>query len=425
MARASTTKPELPIGTIIRVEEKDGMLWAYDQFDEEVAEQVPVHVIKSCNDTNQCAILNKTPNGYQWRKVPYSVYEAARPNAGGSDESKAKATKVMTTTHSINVAKIDNVAEFQESPDSHAEMVEFLKTCYEYKPALLKMAELAWRFAIRAALRGENLMLLGDSGTGKTLLAQTLPKVLKRPYFFFNMGATQDARSTLIGNTHFKEGEGTYVAQSLFVTAIQTPGAIILLDELSRAHPDAQNILLPVLDKKQRYLRIDEKPDSPTIEVAKGVCFIATANVGNEYSATRTMDRAMLDRFTTLKIPHLSKDDEIELLSGMFPSLDADLIKAVAEIADDTRTQVTMDNPRISTIISTRMTTEMAALLHDGFTLSEVAQVCIMPFYSDAGGPDSEATYMKALLQKYTGDNTDNNPISGHVGQDPNNLFGS
>ena len=421
MSRASNAQPTLPVGTVIMVEEKNDLLYVYDQFGNEVAEEVPKHVVRSCYDTNMCAELRQTsPGNFQWRKVERSVYDAARPHAD-NPEAEQKANKVMSSAHTINVAKIDNAAELQESPDSHAEIVEFLKTCYDYKPSLLKIAEISWRFAVRAALRGENLLLLGDSGTGKTLLAQTLPKVLKRPYFYFNMGATQDARSTLIGNTHFKEGEGTYVAESLFVTAIQTPNAVILLDELSRAHPDAQNILMTVLDKKQRYLRIDEKPDTPTIEVAKGVCFIATANVGTEYSATRTMDRAMLDRFTTLKIPHLNKDDEVELLAGMFPSLDPELINQVAEIADDTRQQIRMDNPRVSTIISTRMTTEMAALLHDGFTLKEVADVCIFPFYSEAGGPDSELAYMKILVQRYTGDSSDNDPITGN---DPDSIFG-
>ena len=55
--------------------------------------------------------------------------------------------------------------------------------------------------------------------------------------------------------------------------AISTPNAVILLDELSRAHPDAWNILMINLDQGQRYLRLDEHENSPTINVAEGVCF--------------------------------------------------------------------------------------------------------------------------------------------------------
>ena len=87
----------------------------------------------------------------------------------------------------------------------------------------------------------------------------------------FNLGATQDPRSTLIGNTHFNKDSGTYFANSTFINAIQTENAVILLDELSRAHPEAWNILMTILDEKQRYLRIDESPDTPVIKVANGV----------------------------------------------------------------------------------------------------------------------------------------------------------
>jgi MoxR-like ATPase len=114
----------------------------------------------------------------------------------------------------------------------------------------------------------------GPSGCGKTLAAQSVAEVLDgRQFFYFNVGATQDPRSTLIGNTHYSKDKGTFVAEALFVKAIQTPNAIILLDELTRGHADAWNILMTVLDENQRYLRIDEMPNTPTIKVANGVTF--------------------------------------------------------------------------------------------------------------------------------------------------------
>ena len=131
-------------------------------------------------------------------------------------------------------------------------------------------------------MKGDNLMFLGPSGCGKTMSVYAVKQVLDRPFFYFNMGATQDPRGALIGNTHFKPEVGTYVAESEFVKAIQTDNAIVLLDEISRAHPDASNILMTVLDKAQRYLRLDEKPESPVIKVNPSVSFFLTANVGSE-----------------------------------------------------------------------------------------------------------------------------------------------
>ena len=118
------------------------------------------------------------------------------------------------------------------------------------------------------------------------------------------MGSTQDPRATLIGNVHFEKSKGTYFSESLFVKAIQTPNAVILLDELSRAHPDAWNILMTVLDQGQRYLRLDEQDGQATINVAEGVTFVATANIGNEYTSTRVMDKALMAvSYTHLTLP--------------------------------------------------------------------------------------------------------------------------
>ena len=154
--------------------------------------------------------------------------------------------------------------------------------------------------------------------------------------------------------------KGTFVAEALFVKAIQTPNAIVLLDELTRGHADAWNILMTVLDDNQRYLRIDEMPDTPTIKVATGVTFIATANIGAEYTATRVLDRAMLDRFASVvEMEPLGKDDEVTLLTMTYPDVDKTNLNAIAEIADHTRVQMKSEDPKVTTSISSRMTVEM------------------------------------------------------------------
>ena len=47
--------------------------------------------------------------------------------------------------------------------------------------------------------------MTGPAGCGKTMAAKSLVNALDRPDFYFNLGATQDPRSTLIGNTHFEK----------------------------------------------------------------------------------------------------------------------------------------------------------------------------------------------------------------------------
>ena len=272
------------------------------------------------------------------------------------------------------------------------------------RPDTLVMPDLKWKYLVRSAMRSKNIMMTGAAGCGKTMAAKKLVEALDRPNFYFNLGATQDPRGTLIGNTHFKKEEGTTFAESLFVKAIQTKDAIILLDEISRAHPEAWNILMTVLDQGQRYLRLDEHENAPTIKVAEGVTFIATANIGTEYTATRAMDRALVDRFIIVEMDTLSQEQETGLLMKLHPNVTKEQASNIAEIASITRKEIKSDAPRLTNAISTRLSVEMTGLLEDGFTLPEAAEVCIYPFFDEDGGVDSERTFMKQVVQKYCGE---------------------
>ena len=300
-------------------------------------------------------------------------------------------------------SSVENSSEV-EIPTDHAEILNFIHTSYGLKPKMLMMSELKWKYLVRSGVRGKNIMMTGPAGCGKTMAAKSLVNSLDRPDYYFNLGATQDPRSTLIGNTHFDSKKGTYFSESHFVKAIQTPNAVILLDELSRAHPDAWNILMTVLDYGQRYLRLDESTGSDTIKVAEGVTFVATANIGNEYTSTRVMDKALMDRFTIVEMDVLTEADETELLNIMFPSVDSTTLSNVAKIATLTRTESNSDTARINSGISTRTTVELCGLLYDGFTLQESAEVSIYPQYDNTGGVDSERTFVKQIVQKFCDD---------------------
>ena len=308
----------------------------------------------------------------------------------------------------LDSLKINKTPKGVKLPKQQVELMQFIETADKLKPKQLFLSELKWKFLVRSAMRGKNIMMTGAAGCGKTMAAKTLTNSLNRPHFYFNLGATQDPRASLIGNTHFNKADGTFFSEALFVKAIQTEDSVILLDELSRAHPEAHNILMTVLDEGQRYLRLDEADGSPTIKVAKGVTFVATANIGNEYTATRVMDRALLDRFIIVEMDVLDKEEETDLLSRLFPLVDNKDIESVAAIVSDTRKELQGEMPRLSTHISTRSSVEMASLIYDGFTLAEAAEVTIYPLFDNAGGIDSERTFIKQIVQKYIPqDNTD------------------
>ena len=323
--------------------------------------------------------------GFAWRRVTDKVLAA------------------LENSSSINTANTADSSSV-EVPSDHAEVLNFIHSSYSLKPKGLMMSELKWKYLIRSAVRGKNIMMTGPAGCGKTMAAKSVVNSLDRPDFYFNLGATQDPRGTLIGNTHFEKNKGTYFSESLFVQAIQTPNAVILLDELSRAHPDAWNILMTVLDYGQRYLRLDEQDNQATIKVAEGVTFVATANIGNEYTSTRVMDKALMDRFTIVEMDVLSEEDENSLLNYMFPHVDSTVLSNVAKIATLTRTESNSETARINSGVSTRTTVELCGLLYDGFSLEEAAEVSIYPQYDSTGGVDSERTFVKQIVQKFCDD---------------------
>ena len=385
--KSNKTNP--PFGTVVKVEMSGNRYNAFDNDGNKLTSHIGTGTRKKAYNAGMALECREGKGGrVYWWKVPMEKFSVT--------------SNVLTPESNVEI------------PEGHDDIVNFIMNSYGLKPKGLVMNELKWKYLIRSAVRGKNIMMTGQAGCGKTLSAKSLINALDRPNFYFNLGATQDPRSTLIGNVHFNKKKGTYFSESLFVKAIQTPNAVILLDELTRAHPDAWNILMTVLDYGQRYLRLDEADGQATIHVADNVTFIATANIGNEYTATRQLDKALMDRFTIIEMDLLNKEEESGLLKYMFPSVDSDTLDIVANIADLTRMEALADNPRINSGISTRTSVEIAGLLFDGFSLIESADITIYPQYDSSGGVDSERTFVKQIVQKFVTDGSEEELFTEH-----------
>ena len=338
----------------------------------------------------------------EFGRVPADKFEGAEPVTNFNQPNGGLETFQMKST------------SVQSEPVQAPNTMDFINFIHNdskgLKPQMLFMSELKWKYLIRNILRGKNIMMTGPAGCGKTMAAKAAANSIDGYRMeIFNLGSTQDPRATLIGNTQFDTKKGTVFNPSPFVKAIQTPNTVVVLDEITRAHPEAHNILMSVLDQGQRYLRLDEASDSPIVKVAEGVSFIASANIGNEYTATRQLDRAIVDRFSIIEMDTLSKTEETELLKMMYPSVNVNLITSVAEITSMTRSEVKKETPNLTNSLSTRTAVEIGSLLYDGFTLEEAAEITVYPLFDEAGGAQSERTYIRQFVQKYVGSTEEEN----------------
>ncbi len=128
-----------------------------------------------------------------------------------------------------------------------------------------------------------NFLFVGPTGVGKTELARTLASVLGIPMHRFDMSEYQEKHtvSRLIGSppgyVGFEEG-------GLLTDIVRKqPHAVVLLDEIEKAHPDIFNILLQIMDYATLTDNQGRKADF------RNVIFIMTSNAG-----ARELGKAMI-----------------------------------------------------------------------------------------------------------------------------------
>ena len=140
----------------------------------------------------------------------------------------------------------------------------------------------------RAGLRDANkpvgsFLLTGPTGVGKTEVAKRLAEVLGISFLRFDMSEYMEAHtvSRLVGAP---PGYVGYDRGGLLTEAVaKSPHAVLLLDEIEKAHPDIFNILLQVMD----HGTLTDTNGKPTD--FRHVILLMTSNVGAREMASRAL----------------------------------------------------------------------------------------------------------------------------------------
>ena len=235
-----------------------------------------------------------------------------------------------------------------------------------------------WYLLIRNIASKVNTMMIGPSGTGKTELVMLACRKLGIDCHVYDMGSMYDPVAGLLGVHRLQKGGESVFDYAQFTQDIQKPG-VILLDELSRAPVTTNNILFPCLDSR-RMLPVEMAGGNEmrSIQVHPDCVFIATANVGVEYTGTMSLDRALVGRFFPLELDYMPEQSESEVLMNRWGigKSDAENIVSVAQTVRNL-----YNKQELSCTISTRETLAAARLVADGWSALDAMELTFLPLF--------------------------------------------
>jgi len=183
------------------------------------------------------------------------------------------------------------------------------------------------KLAVNAALALERpLLVKGEPGTGKTLLAEEIARALSRPLYQWHVKSTTKAQQGLyeydavsrLRDSQLGDGRvadiGHYIKRGVLWDAFasETP-AVVLIDEIDKADIEFPNDLLRELDRMEFYVYETHR----TIQAAHRPLVVITSNNEKElpdaflrrcfFHYIRFPDRETMERIVDVHYPGLKK----------------------------------------------------------------------------------------------------------------------
>ncbi len=185
----------------------------------------------------------------------------------------------------------------------------------------------------------------GTSGTGKTTIAMHIAGKIGRPVVIMH-GDEEFTTSDLVGGEYgyrIRKVVDRFISRVLKteedmvkrwvdnrLTVACKYGFTLIYDEFTRSRPEANNILLSILQEKMMDLPVGRGGEEPYLKVAPDFTAIFTSNP-EEYAGVHKSQDALRDRMITMDLDYFDCDTEVAITqskSGLSKS-DAEIIVSI------------------------------------------------------------------------------------------------
>lgn len=318
------------------LEEAD-LMRRYDLLSDKVVQEIRVQNIKDELQAKIKERVDKNQREYILREELKLIREELGDETMLSDaEEFQQAADALKAPEEVKEKLNKEIKRFKNSMNSPAEagvirtyietMLELPwdKTCRDNKDiayakkildedhyGLEKVKERVLEFlAVRALTKKGDvpiLCLAGPPGTGKTSIAKSLAKALKKPYVRISLGGVRDEaeirghRKTYVGAMPGR------IAEALRRAKVKNP--LMLLDEIDKVSNDYKgdtfSALLEVLDSEQNMKFRDHYLEVP-LDLSE-VLFVTTANT------LQTIPRPLLDRMEVIEINSYTENEKMHI----------------------------------------------------------------------------------------------------------------